>query len=138
MKRSCGSCGDDYEAVRASSRYCSERCRKRAQRGHRRVAAAEAVPAAVPSAQPAPVESVEDALTAAVRSTLAQVGRDGTYLGALAVSLAARIDASTASMGLAPLAQQLRTTMEAALEGTGQTVDALDELRARRDRKRAG
>lgn len=139
MKRSCEACGGEYEAIRNTARYCGERCRKRGQRGHRvkppRRAAEQPVSA---SPSPSPSEVEVGGVAVVVRETLAAVNRDGTYLGALAVSLAARIDESTAAMGLAPLAQQLRSTMDAALEGTGQVADALDELRARRDRKRAG
>jgi len=41
-------------------------------------------------------------------------------------------------MGLTSLVKQLQATMDAALEGALVKRDELDEVRARRDRKRSG
>ncbi len=75
---------------------------------------------------------------ASVRAELEGAGRVDTYLGALALVLAERIDGSTAVMGFAALAKELRVTMDAALAGVTVAADPVDELRTRRDSKRAG
>jgi hypothetical protein len=129
MKRRCDSCGGSYDAIRPNSRFCGATCRKRGSRGH--------VIAEVPSTA-TPARAVDLPMTAAVRRQLEEVDRAGTYLGAAALSLAARIDAATAAVGFAALVKELRATMDAALEGTGRTADLVDELRARRDRRNAG
>jgi hypothetical protein len=69
---------------------------------------------------------------------LESAGRAETYLGACALALADRIDQATAVMGYAALIKELRATMDAALAGVQRAADPLDELRARRDSKRAG
>lgn len=74
----------------------------------------------------------------ATRAALEAAGRADHYLGAAALGLAGRIDVATAVMGYAALVKQLEATMASALAGTGHQVDVLDELRARRDSKRAG
>ena len=86
-------------------------------------------------------------MRAAVLADLAAVGRDGSFLGAVALGLAEQIDASTNGQGAAPLIRELRQTMDAALGGpfgpvaalsvpNGTVADPLDELRARRDHVR--
>jgi HPt (histidine-containing phosphotransfer) domain-containing protein len=74
---------------------------------------------------------------AAVTAQLEAADRLQTYLGASAVALAHRIDQSTAVMGFAALVKELRSTMDAALAGVKVADDPIDELRARRDGKRA-
>jgi len=128
MQRPCGSCGEPYEAKRSDSSFCSPRCKKRAQRGH-------TAPVAVPIAMP--VVAGGSALRS-VSAELEAAGRTGTYLGALALVLATRIDGSTAVMGFAALAKELRVTMDAALAGVTVAADPVDELRSRRDAKRTG
>jgi hypothetical protein len=73
-----------------------------------------------------------------VQAKLEAAGRSETYLGAAALALADRIDQSTAVMGFAALVKELRATMDAALDGVQQAADPLDELKRRRDAKRAG
>jgi len=73
-----------------------------------------------------------------VSAELEAAGRTETYLGALALVLATRIDGSTAVMGFAALAKELRVTMDAALAGVTVAADPVDELRSRRDAKRTG
>lgn len=109
----------------ATKRYSSETCRKRVQRGG--VAAAPVQPVTVSTS------TVE-----AVRAELEAAGRTHTHLGAAALALAERIDAATAVMGFAALVKELRATMEAAVAGVREAADPVDELRARRDNKRAG
>jgi len=128
MQRPCGSCGELFEAKRSDAVFCGSRCAKRAQRGHK-----------APVARPVALPVVEGG--SALRSVSAELeaaGRSGTYLGALALVLAARIDGSTAVMGFAALAKELRVTMDAALAGVMVAADPVDELRSRRDAKRVG
>lgn len=124
MKRACDSCGEEYEAKRPSSRYCSETHRKRAQRGHVMASPMSAPPTVQPD------RSTVDA----VRAELTDAGRIDTFLGRAALALAARIDSATAVMGFAALVKELRATMAAATEGVAVAADPVDELRARRDR----
>jgi len=126
VERPCGSCGEVFKAKRSDSVYCGERCKKRAQRGHK-VSVAVPVGLLVVSGGKA---------VASVRAELETAGRVDTYLGALALVLAERIDGSTAVMGFAALAKELRVTMDVALAGVVVAADPVDELRARRDRTR--
>jgi hypothetical protein len=83
-------------------------------------------------------ERQPDTVLTAARTELERAGRLDTYLGAVALVLAERIDQSVgASPGLASLVRQLRATMGAALAGAEPVADPLDQLRARRDHVRA-
>ncbi len=125
MNRECDSCGTEYEAQRKTSRYCSTRCRMRASRRPGAPVAAE-----VPDS---------GGLLEALRRELADVGRLDTALGqqaiALAVKLASPHDTGSA---MAAVSRELRAVREEALRGAEQAADPLDELRLRRDAKRAG
>lgn len=74
----------------------------------------------------------------AVLAELTAAGRLEGHLGASALALAARIDSSTSVQGFAALVKELRAVMAAALAGVQSEADPVDELRGRRDRKRAG
>lgn len=69
-----------------------------------------------------------------IQNTLRESGREDTYLGVLALTLAGQIENSGSLSGAATAARQLELTMKSALEGAD-TGDELDELRAARDRK---
>lgn len=130
MTRTCeAGCGRRLEG-RPDKRYCSEACSKRARRnGSGAVSPMLAGPDVIP-----------DGLSASVmvRRDLEAAGRLHTYLGACALALAERIDSSTAVMGFAALVKQLESTMAAATAGVKVVADPVDELRSRRDSKRAG
>lgn len=126
MRRRCDSCTELYEPKRSNSRFCSEACRKRASRRRDDEQSAS-------KRRPRAGETRKR-----VQSELAEAGRAETYLGAIALALADRVDQSTAVMGYAALTKELRATMDAALAGAQVAADPLDELRARRDRKFAG
>jgi len=83
-------------------------------------------------------EAPPSLLVEAVSRELDEVGRLGTVGGQLAVLLAHRV-ASRCETGsaTAALAKQLHLTMTEALAGVDRAADPLDEIRARRDRKRA-
>ncbi|MFJ4735277.1 hypothetical protein ACIP6V_23890 [Streptomyces sp. NPDC088770] len=136
MKKRCEACGESFEAKRKTARFCSDRCRMRA---HRRPAEGEQ-PAPVTSQPPVQREDGSESLAAAARGELAAVGRDRTAAGQAVLVLARRIDANSAETGssLAAMVREFRAALAGALEGAGEAVDPVDELRARRDRKRSG
>ncbi|MFJ2719378.1 hypothetical protein [Streptomyces sp. NPDC087437] len=136
MQKRCEACGESFEAKRKSARFCSDRCRMRA---HRRPTEREQT-TPVTSQPPVQREDDPESLTAAARSELAAVGRERTAAGQAVLALARRIDANSSETGssLAALVREFRAALAGALEGAGAAVDPVDELRARRDRKRSG
>jgi len=69
---------------------------------------------------------------------LRQAEREATPLGAVALTLAEQMDSGGhAATGYAALAKQLEATLASAMAGVKLTVSAVDELRARRERRRA-
>jgi hypothetical protein len=79
-------------------------------------------------------------LLAATLAELDAAERTGTALGQTALLLARRLDAAgrEPGMGMAALARQYEATLAAAVKGAARAVDPVDELRERRDRRRAG
>lgn len=136
MRKRCGACGEDFEARRKTAKFCSDRCRMRA---HRRPADSEQP---TPVASPAPAEREDDSesLTQAARAELEAAGRERTAAGRAVLALARRIDANASETGssLAAMVREFRATLAGALAGAGEAGDPVDELKARRDRKRAG
>jgi len=130
MDRECASCGLQYVARRATSRFCGGTCQKRAERAR---AAGMRLPAANLGDHDAPPSLLVEAVT----RELDEVGRLGTVGGQMAVLLAHRV-ASRRETGsaTAALAKQLHLTMTEALGGVAKAADPLDEIRARRDAKR--
>lgn len=120
MKRSCVVCAREFDAKRANATYCGDTCRKRAQR-------AGAVSDSAGSG----------AAKVSVLAALESAGRADTWQASIALVLADRLDATPGS-GAASLAKQLDAAMAVALEGVKVAVDEMDELRLKRDRKRAG
>lgn len=131
--RNCDGCGRSYEAKRATSKFCSSDCRVRA---HRQPKSAPSATVVLP-AQPTPPTS---AVAAATRAALDEAGRSETALGAATLALAARIDDGSREPGsaFAALVREHRAALAEALRGANQVANPLDELRARRDQKRAG
>lgn len=134
MQRPCDVCGEIYEAKRSSSKYCSDRCKTRKARGAP-TEHADPVPLRpvdTPEAEIGPVE-------AETRRHLAEVDREASVLGQAALALARRLDyGRDTGTALASLAKQLEATLGSATKGVASAADPLDELRARRDRKRTG
>lgn len=130
MQRQCDACGHSYPARRASSRFCSGTCGKRSQRAR---AAGITLLAATLDDREAPSELVQ-----AVTRELEAAGRLGSAFGQVAVELARRIG-SRRETGAATsaLARELPRQLAAALAGVADAADPLDEIRARRDRKRS-
>jgi hypothetical protein len=110
----CG-CGRSLEGRTAKTTHFDRECRKRTFKARRSVVA---------------VPLVDESTVARVRGELADAGRAETYLGAAALALAERIDNATAVMGFAALVRELRVTMEAAMEGAQNDVDALTDIRS--------
>lgn len=125
MQRSCDSCGKPYEARRKTSRFCSDTCRMRNQRAPK-------------SREPVSPKPSGTDLQSVTERELAAVGRLETVLGQQAIELAGRISSShETGAAIASLSKEFRAVMEAAMEGVGVAADPLDELRARRERKRS-
>jgi len=131
MDRECDSCGRSYTARRASSRFCGDTCGKRSQRA--RAAGLPLLAATLDDREAAPSE-----LERVVVRELEAAGRLQSVAGQVALELAYRV-ASPHETGaaVAALAKQLHLTMTEALGGVAKAADPLDEIRARRDRKRS-
>jgi hypothetical protein len=85
-----------------------------------------------------PIEGGASDLVDAVRKTLEAAGRLQSVEGQQAVELANRIvSAPGMNMGVAALSKELSRTMASAVAGVEPVGDVLDELKRRRDEKRA-
>jgi hypothetical protein len=126
MQRECAQCGHSYEAVRPSSKYCGDTCGKRARRSPKQIAV-----------KPRPMVA-SAGLEAVAARELEAAGRLDTVLGQAALVLARRLESPMETgASIASMTKQLRETLVDALKGAAQAADPLDELRARRDSKRA-
>ncbi|HEY1178597.1 MAG TPA: hypothetical protein VGF17_20780, partial [Phytomonospora sp.] len=138
VQATCEGCGEPFEAVRSSAKWCSDRCRK---------AAARAADSQADSASPEPDDYPSAAgLVASVREELEAAGRLRTFHGQLALQLACKL-ASPDESGISSLSKELRTVMATALDGVTSPSsegepDAADDdedevTRARRQREQA-
>lgn len=126
MRRECAVCSAPFEAQRPQAKYCGDTCRQRAKRG-----------GLAQSRTAAPRPASDSGLLEAVRAELEGAGRLDTVAGQHALELANRIvNAPGMNTGVAALSKQLQAVLAEALRNSGQSVNPLDELRARRDRKR--
>lgn len=130
MQRQCAQCNRPFEAQRPQAKYCGATCRVRASRAGGS-SAAKAPPAVVAA------EGAAD-LVSAVTAELTAAGRESSALGVQAIAIAERMARFDTSAGLAALSKELRAVMASALQNAAPVADAVDELKARRDRKRAG
>jgi hypothetical protein len=131
IERRCDHCGETYSAARPSSKFCGPTCRQR----HRRNPELASQPSDdVATLVPTPAAGVYGA----TRAELDAADRAGTSLGAKALALAARIDSGMdTGSALAALVKQHDATMAEAVKGAQVSASPLDELRRRRDAKRA-
>jgi len=138
MQRKCASCGRSYQATRPNSKFCGDTCRKRAQRSPKKS------PQPVDLSLPELLAGLGSAktswpLTDAATRELEAADRLDTVLGQAALVLARRIESPMETgASIASMTKQLRETLADALKGAQQVADPLDEIRARRDSKRAG
>ena len=134
MQRECDRCGRLYEAKNSRSRFCSDL--HRAEAGKARKAGLPERVAGVAVLPPEPSEEGPQALATRIQLEVAE--RFDSPLGQACMALAKRMDARIDNgSGLASLVRELRTTLEAALDGAARAPDVVDELRARRERRRA-
>ena len=136
MRRTCESstCGKEFEAQRATKRYCSQACQKRERRADPAAPHAVQVDHAAVLATEEPADD-DGSLTWVTIRDLRKAQRLDTPRGRLAVKAARIIDASTAVMGMAALMVGFDRALEKATEGVEGQVDPLDELERRRNAK---
>jgi len=126
VQRSCALCGNAFEAKRPHAKYCGARCRVGASRGG----------LSTPRT-PAVARSESGGLVDAVRAALEAADRVNTVKGQHALELAGRIvNAPGMNTGVAALSKRLDDVLAEALRDSAKVANPLDELRARRDRKR--
>lgn len=126
MQKLCAVCGRSYETRRKDSLTCSATCRSRKR---------DMLPAGAPADNP---------LVKATKAELEEAGKLDTRLGQQALILAARMSGTETPSGVGTLSKELDRVMAAAVGATTPSApaagegDSVDELRARRDAKRAG
>lgn len=131
-RRNCDVCSTPFEAQRPQARYCGKNCRTRA---HRAGIAASRTPERMEPRAERDCSGLVDAVTAELEAA----ERLNTVAGQHALELANRIvSAPSVSTGVASMSKQLQSVLAEALRGAEQKrANLLDELRERRDRKRA-
>jgi hypothetical protein len=78
-------------------------------------------------------------ILASVRAELDALGKVGSPLGAVALTLAARLDkGEDPGSAVAAMAKELRATMAELARAPGAMADPVDELRRRREQRRSG
>lgn len=131
MQKVCTRCGEQFAAARKDVRYCSKRCRNSASRD--RVAGKPDVLPDLPAVMP-----VVSGNFGAALAELTAAGREDSSAGQAALTIARRMDeGAESSAGLAALSRELRAAMAEALSRVESSGDALDDLRARREARRA-
>ena len=87
-----------------------------------------------------PAVDEAESIEGATRAELDAVGRLSSSAGRTALQLARRLDVDgrDTGMGYAALVRAHQQAMAEAVKGASVADDPVDELRARRDRKRAG
>ena len=143
MDRACDACGATFAARSVKARFCSDKCRSRARYRREVLGAPETtIPPAKPKRTRKPKAEPLDSPTGALGAVVAELtaaGRLQSSAGQAAVALASRIDAGAeSSSGLAALTREMRAAMAEATANVAQAGDALDELRAKREARRAG
>lgn len=135
MTASCARCGSDFATRRRSAKWCSDRCRQAGARA--RKAGKSETPTKVRKSG-AEVETLGAGVAPAVSRELELVGRLDTFAGRAAIALAMRIDdGAESSAGLAALTRELSARMSEAVADVESAGDLIDELRARREARRA-
>jgi ABC-type transporter Mla subunit MlaD len=143
MERDCDRCGQTFAPASKRGRFCSVKCRTQATRaratGQPESIAAKPKRTRKPKADAQVEPDSPIGTLGAVITELTDAGRLNTSAGQAAVALASRIDAGAeSSSGLAALTREMRAAMAEATANVAQAGDALDELRAKREARRAG
>lgn len=145
-QQKCTKCGTGFTPKPGPGRprkRC-ERCRPPEQR---RASQAPLVPPTRLHVEPArpeqpsrvgePPPPVRSGLVAVVDQELTAARRADTAKGAIALRLAETLaDGGHTASGIAALAKELRATLDEALKGAEEAGDSVDELKARRERRR--
>lgn len=141
MDASCARCGASFSPASKRARFCSVKCRTQATRARaagQPESLAPAKPKRTRKAKPTPEPDAPVGTLGAVLAELRAAGRLDSSAGQAAVALARRIDdGAESSSGLAALTREMRAAMAEALSRVEASGDALDELRARREARRA-
>ncbi len=130
----CAHCGASFSGKRRTAKYCSTKCRKDANNARRRTTQ----PASEHEAQAAEVADLRgQGLMESVRAELTSLNKLGTTLGAQALAVAEQMAAGgETGSAMAALSRELRSIMVLASRG-GESADSVDELKKKRDEKRA-
>ena len=135
MERACESCERPFLPKSRKQRFCSSTCRQRSYEARK---SGGSVVVELPVA---PVDDDPSVLGATLRE-LRAVGRESSARGRAALAVAARLDLAMSGRdtgsAFAALVREHRAALEAATEGAAAAADPIDELRAARDRRRAG
>lgn len=127
--RECAACGKAFTAESSRARYCSSSCRVRVHRG-------TVVP--ITAGTPRPTLEGPGGVERATVAELARHDRVEQPVGVAAVLLARVLDDPATPPGAkAGAAREFRATLAEALKGAGRE-SSLDDLRRRRDARRAG
>lgn len=124
MRLSCVQCGEPFEALRSTAKYCGERCKKQFQR--RRAEGANASTAAV------------SVVLEATERELRRLGKFDTVLGQSAIVMAGRLASSKdTGSSTAAVSRELDRLMSRVAAGEAAGEDQVSAARRRRDAKRA-
>lgn len=146
-KRKCNWCNVTYEYKHPASKFCSSRCRVRNCQGVKtpRIKPFDlsggdgnVVLRAGTVASEQVSESVESGLIAATRRALEASEQLETVAGQQALRLAEAMSQRETGSGLSALSKALTAVMEELSGGKAVSGDVLDELKARREARRAG
>lgn len=139
MDATCARCGDTFSPASKRARFCSVKCRTQATRARAAGQPESLAPAKPKRTRKPKAEVVPTGALGAVIAELTAAGRLDSSAGQAAVALARRIDdGAESSSGLAALTREMRAAMAEALSRVESAGDALDELLARREARRAG
>ena len=125
MRKTCAQCGKSFEAQRSTAKYCSSSCRANASTGVAPVAQLKS-----------PVVPVSGSLSASVRERVELAELASTPDGLAAILLAEQLEQSVDGSKTAALYGKFAVAMDR-LDALAPRQGAMDELRLRRDRKRA-
>ena len=128
MQRQCAQCGKPFEAQRSTAKFCGSTCRSYSSRS--------GPPPPPPTDPQRPTADLIDA----VRAELEALGKADAVVGRHAIELANRmVAAPVMNTGVAALSRELSRVLDEARGTVAATAsNPFDELKSRRDRRRAG